>query len=90
MQLNESHILSWILFTPLVGAILLLLVPRERDNVHRVIGNAFGLLGFLVSLPLIWRFPIGSPAISSAKTRTGFRPSARTTPWASTASASCW
>lgn len=61
MQVNESHILSWILFTPLLGAILLLLVPRERDNMHRVIGNVFGLLGFLVSLPLIWRFPIGSP-----------------------------
>ena len=61
MQVNESHILSWILFTPLLGAIVLLLVPRERDNMHRVIGNAFGMLGFLVSLPLIWRFPIGSP-----------------------------
>ena len=30
MHFYDSHILSMILFTPLVGAILLLFVPRER------------------------------------------------------------
>ncbi len=32
-------------------------------NAHRVIGNLFGFLGLLVSLPLIWRFSLdpGAP-----------------------------
>jgi len=31
-----------------VGALLLLFVPRENEDVHRVVGNLFGALGFLV------------------------------------------
>ena len=59
--MNQTHILSWILFTPVIGAIVLLFVPREWDNAQRVIGNVFGMLGLVVSLPLIWRFQIGTP-----------------------------
>ena len=54
----ESHILSIILFTPLVGAILLLFVPKENKDAVRWIANIFALAGFLVSLPLVplfWR-----------------------------------
>src|SRR3989441_6204019 len=61
MQVNQTHILSWILFTPVIGAIVLLFIPRERDNLHRVIGNVFGMPGLAVSLPLILRFQIGTP-----------------------------
>ena len=88
----DTHILTVVLFTPLVGALLLLFVPRESDNAHRIIGNLFGVLGFLVSLPLIWRVSmVGMRRLSvSKRPRTGFRPSARTIRWASTASASCW
>src|SRR6202795_2718768 len=53
MDFFANHILSVVLFTPLVGALLLLLVPREKEGVHRVVGNVFGVLGFLVSLPLL-------------------------------------
>ena len=59
--MNQTHILSWILFTPVIGAVVLLFIPREKDNLHRVIGNVFGMLGLVVSLPLIWRFQIGTP-----------------------------
>jgi NADH-quinone oxidoreductase subunit M len=48
-----NHILSIILFTPLVGAFLLMLVPKENKDAIRWIGNIFGFLGFAVSLPLI-------------------------------------
>ncbi|HUO26653.1 MAG TPA: NADH-quinone oxidoreductase subunit M [Candidatus Aquilonibacter sp.] len=48
-----NHILSIILFTPLVGALLLLFVPGENKNAIRWIANVFALGGFLVSLPLV-------------------------------------
>jgi NADH-quinone oxidoreductase subunit M len=59
MELFSSHLLSVILFTPTIGAIVLLFVPRGSQTLHRAVGNAFGVLGFLVSLPLVFRFPTG-------------------------------
>ncbi len=56
MDYFHNHILSVVLFTPLMGSLLALFIPRENENVHRVLGNVFGILGFLVSLPLIWWF----------------------------------
>src|SRR5271170_4478772 len=61
MLFSDSHILSTILFTPLVGAILMLFVPRSNANAHRLMGNLFGILGLAVSLPLVWRFKFGAP-----------------------------
>jgi NADH-quinone oxidoreductase subunit M len=48
-----NHILSIILFTPLVGAILLLFVNKENKDAIRWIANIFALGGFLISLPLV-------------------------------------
>ncbi len=53
MDFFAHHTLSVVLFTPLLGALLLLFLPREREQAHRIIGNIFGVLGFLVSLPLL-------------------------------------
>ena len=44
------------LFTPLLGALVIFFIPREKAGMHRLVGNAFGLLGILVALPLIWKF----------------------------------
>jgi NADH-quinone oxidoreductase subunit M len=52
----QNHILSVILFTPLLGAILLLFVPKENKNAIRWIANIFALAGFLVSIPLVPAF----------------------------------
>ncbi len=62
MDFYYDHILSVVLFTPLAGAILLLAVPRRSENLHRVIGNIFGILGFVVSLPLVWKFSLAPDA----------------------------
>ncbi len=52
----QNHILSIILFTPLVGALVLLFVPKENKEAIRWIANFFALGGFLISLPLIPMF----------------------------------
>ncbi len=62
MEFYNTHILTVVLFTPLVGALLLLFVPRDSENAHRVIGNLFAFLGLIVSLPLIWRFSLSPTA----------------------------
>src|SRR6266566_1532991 len=49
----HNHILSIILFTPLVGALLLIFVPKEQKDAIRWIGNIFALAGLLVSIPLV-------------------------------------
>ncbi len=51
-------ILSLTLFTPLIGAVLLLFVNRKQENLIRWVANAFAVAGFLVSLPLwFWYDP---------------------------------
>jgi len=52
----QNLILSTILFTPLVGALVLLLVPKENKDAIRWIANIFALAGFLISLPLVPMF----------------------------------
>jgi NADH-quinone oxidoreductase subunit M len=66
-----NHILSIILFTPLVGAFVLLFVPKENKDAVRWIANIFALAGLLVSLPLVpwfWdkRFEAGFKFIEGA------------------------
>ena len=61
-----NHILSIILFTPLVGAILLLFIPKENKDALRWIANTFGMLGFVASLPLL-------PWFWALKERSGFQ-----------------
>jgi NADH-quinone oxidoreductase subunit M len=53
-----NHYLSLILFTPLIGALLLLFVDKRNDNAIRWIANIFALVGFIISVPLwFWYNP---------------------------------
>src|SRR5712671_2971646 len=62
MDFLAHHILSVVLFTPLLGGLVLLFIPREMENAHKIAGNVFGALGFLVSLPLLrWWNPGEKP-----------------------------
>jgi NADH-quinone oxidoreductase subunit M len=47
-----THYLSLILFLPLVGALLVLLMPKQNEDAIRWIANIFAFAGFLVSIPL--------------------------------------
>src|SRR3954462_14258117 len=56
-----NYYLSLILFTPLIGAFVILLVPKENDNAIRWIANVVAFLGFIVSIPLwFWFNPASS------------------------------
>jgi NADH-quinone oxidoreductase subunit M len=57
---SEQHILTTILFTPLLGALALLLLPPGHGDLQRKVANAFGLLGLIVSLPVLWKFKTAS------------------------------
>jgi len=60
MDFLREHLLSIVTYTPLVGALLLLLPPfRNNDNGVRWFANLVGTLGFLVSLPLWFWFERG-------------------------------
>ncbi|MBI4218064.1 MAG: NADH-quinone oxidoreductase subunit M [Elusimicrobia bacterium] len=48
--------LSWITFLPLIGAILILFVPKEKTSQHRFIAVAFSLLSFLISIAIFSAF----------------------------------
>jgi NADH-quinone oxidoreductase subunit M len=56
-----SNILSLILFTPLVGAILLLFVSKRSENAIKWIANLFAVAGFLVSVPLWFSYNPQNP-----------------------------
>ena len=45
-----NYYLSIILFTPLAGALVLLLVNKQNENAIRWIANAVALIGFVISL----------------------------------------
>jgi NADH-quinone oxidoreductase subunit M len=53
---SGNHILVTVLLTPLAGAAVLLFLPSVRPDLYRKVGNAFGFLGLLVALPLLWKF----------------------------------
>ena len=53
-----NHYLSLILFLPLAGALLLLLVPKQSEHAIRWIANVVAFIGFAISIPLwFWYDP---------------------------------
>jgi NADH-quinone oxidoreductase subunit M len=54
-----DHILSIVLFTPLAGLFVLLLIPSANTRAIKLWANAASLFGFLVSLPLVFWFDPG-------------------------------
>ena len=56
----DQHLLSIVLFTPLAGFVVLLLIPGSQKNLIKVWANLVGFAGFLISLPLVSRFDKGT------------------------------
>jgi NADH-quinone oxidoreductase subunit M len=51
-----EHLLSIVLFTPLAGLLVLLFLPATNKTLVKVWANVSAIAGFLVSLPLVFRF----------------------------------
>src|ERR1051325_8326214 len=51
-----DHILSIVLFTPLLGLLVLLFIPSSNARAIKLCANATAFLGFLVSVPLALNF----------------------------------
>ena len=54
-----DHILSIVLFMPIVGLLVLLFIPSENKRAIRLWANVAAFIGFLVSLPLVFNFDSG-------------------------------
>src|SRR5579884_4416660 len=52
----QQHYLSILLFTPLAGMFILLLIPKENKTAIRVWANLVLFLGFALSVPLWWMY----------------------------------
>ncbi len=56
-----NHYLSIVLFIPLAGALLLLLINKQNENAIRWVANIVAFIGFVVSIPLwFWYQPSGA------------------------------
>src|SRR3984893_14188982 len=55
-MLLMDHILSIVLFTPIVGTLILFLIPSSNTTAVRWWANIVAFVGFLVSLPLVFQF----------------------------------
>jgi len=51
-----DHILSIVLFTPLVGLLVLLFIPSSKSVAIKLFANIVALFGFVVSVPLVLNF----------------------------------
>ncbi len=51
-----EHILSIVLFAPILGLVVLLFIPGRNTHAVKLWANAISLAGFLVSLPLVLQY----------------------------------
>src|SRR6266700_3867814 len=52
----DQHLLSMILFAPLAGMLVLLLIPSSSKSLIKLWANLVGFACFLISVPLVTRF----------------------------------
>jgi len=61
MDYFRYHVLSFILFEPLIGVALILLISKKNEDAIRWVANATAFAGFVISIPLwFWLDPKAS------------------------------
>lgn len=61
MDLFQTNLLSLILFTPVLGALVLLFVPKDQENAHRWLAFTFSLVPLGLSIYLWFAFNPQTP-----------------------------
>ncbi|MBI4480224.1 MAG: NADH-quinone oxidoreductase subunit M [Acidobacteria bacterium] len=61
-----SLVLNLAVYLPVLGALFVLLIPRQRPDAARIVSLVVTLATFVVSLPLAFRFDAGSAAMQFA------------------------
>ena len=56
-----DNLLSLVVFLPLAGAVLLLFVPKDNQNLVKIVALAAALAAFIFSLPLYFGFAVDNP-----------------------------
>jgi NADH-quinone oxidoreductase subunit M len=56
-----TSVLSWVTFLPLVGALVILLLPRRAEGLVKVTAFVASLATFLLSVPLYTGFKAAIP-----------------------------
>lgn len=59
--MDQINLLSILLFTPLAGGLILLFLPKGKDNLHKYFGLAVSLTAFVISLVVYANFDYLNP-----------------------------
>ena len=57
----ESQLLTYLIFLPLAGAVLIALIGKDRDDLSRWLALGVSLVNFLISIPLFTNFDATTP-----------------------------
>ncbi len=66
--MENSYLVSYVLFTPLVGALILLFLGKNKDNLVRYFGLAVSVLTFVLSLFLYFGYDISKGSFQFIQT----------------------
>ena len=58
--MGNNYLLTYLLFVPLIGGLLLLLINREKENLIRYFGLGVSVIVFLISLIIYSGFDISN------------------------------
>jgi len=89
MSWFTAHAISIVTFLPLLGAMVIAFVGRDRGSLIRRLALVFSLLTFLGTLGLYWKFDVGRAGMQFEEFRLWIKEPQSTTTWGSMDSACC-
>ena len=60
--MENSHLITYLLFVPLLGGILLLFIGNKKENLIRYFGLGVSIITFLISLVIYFNFDLNNPS----------------------------
>ena len=60
--MENSHLITYLLFIPLLGGVLLLFIGNKKENLIRYFGLAVSIITFLISLVIYFNFDLNNPS----------------------------